>query len=219
MIISKVYERGSTMLRDGTLVETIGKEVPNQLTLQSDKETVLKAAELINLFSQIPLENIKASLGTTEGQLAIAVLSCCVKENETKELTPMRMLVDELAEKLSAVDSNRDYISREALMIELNDVLKAKTITPYRRQRINRAFKRECLHCLGTGKVGKVISDTQKMYEPRKIKVGISNLDPECPTCNGTGIKPKKKEQGIELMGEEYTNKTEYPPPGGISIK
>lgn len=181
MILSKGLNK------DGTREDT-------RWTMESDKETINKAAELINLFAGIPLDNIKRCLDTTAGQLAVAVLTEGIKEGEYKELTPMKMLVDELQEKLSAVESNTDFVSRQALVRELDDVLRAKSITPYRRQRINRAFKRECLECLGTGKAGRVISDTgsyNSNITPRKVKIGVSQTDGDCPTCKGTGAKPK----------------------------
>lgn len=181
---------------------------PNgQWTLESEKETVQKAAELINLFAQVPLENIKTCLLTNEGNLAIEVLTHLIADNQMKELTPLRMLVDELNEKLAAVAYNKDYVSRGALLKELEDVLKAKSITPYRRQRINRALKRECLHCLGTGKAGKIIkTEERKLWKPAVIKVGVSTTDPECPTCKGTGIKPIVRDRVKEKEAEIASN-------------
>lgn len=186
MIISKVYREVGPNLQP--------REVTGEFNLQSDKETIHKAQELINLFSEVPLETIKTCLLTSEGQLAIAVLSNIVHPSNIPDLTPLKMLVDELQEKLSAVTYNKDYISREALMIELNDVLKAKSITPYRRQRINRALKRECLNCLGTGRAGTVISDeagSKYSGTRRKLRIGVSQTDNPCPTCKGSGIKPE----------------------------
>lgn len=223
MIISRVFKKTDLGIQDETALEPL----PNRLSMESDTETIQKAQELINLFAGIPLDNIKHALSTEAGQLALSVFESGIRKDKLHELVPIKMLCDELNEQLSGIESQKEYVPRHALIRELEDVLKAKTITPYRRQRINRALKRECLNCLGTGKKGKVISDTGRSYlpeSPRKIKVGVSQDSVDCPTCNGTGIKPRVKDEETKTIADasfldDSVSSDDDIPPGGIPIR
>lgn len=160
-----------------------------------------KMRELLNLFSAVPLTTIVSMLNSDAGRLAYAVLC---SETDT---APVRMLIDELQQSYLSSESTKAFISRQALMNELEDVLRAKSITPYRRSRINKALKRECLKCHGSGKQVRVVKGDSQFPAlfggSRKIRHEIDSRSPDCDHCKGTGINPK--EETVTLCGVTLT--------------
>lgn len=157
-------------------------------TMSGTIEAIDRAVELANLFSDVEVSAIKSMLHSDAGRLAYAVLC-----NQADTLV-VRALIDELQAQYLSSETAKPYVTRGALTAELEDILRAKTITPYRRSRINKALKRDCLHCHGGGKVPKVKridSGINTLLNPRRVRHEIDSRSPDCPTCKGTGIKPE----------------------------
>lgn len=174
-------------------------------------ETAQKAQLLMNIFHETPLDKIKQIFNSNRGLLAAEVIK------NLEELTPIRMLMDELVAEMTALEQpDKKYVSRAALMAELEDILKAKTITPYRRSRINNALKRACLNCLGGGKVVRTTSRREArggVSNQLIIRKEIDSRSADCRVCEGTGINPKHERSMTELLLCESEEKTI----GGIS--
>lgn len=167
-------------------------------TINCTREHADKMAELLNLFGDVDIEVIKNILSSDAGKLAHSVL---LNQGDT---TPVRELIDELMNNYLSVDSGKQFFTRQALINELEDVLRAKSITPYRRSRINKAFKRACIKCHGSGK--EVIvkhSGISTHFGQKHVRHEIDSRSPDCTHCGGTGIEPKKEGKIFTITRED----------------
>lgn len=155
-----------------------------------------KARELLNLFSGVPLDDIQAMFASNAGLLAYAVLC-----NQT-DTGIVRGLIDELQGEYLSSESLKPFITRQAMLNELEDILKAKTITPYRRSRINKALKRDCIACHGSGKQPRKIEQSRGLLGERRVKHEIDSRSPDCTHCQGTGRKDIKTGVIVEITEE-----------------
>lgn len=155
--------------------------------LTENEDVARKAIFLLRMFMDVDLATIMAMTNSNAGKLALYVL----KNNLAGDTTiPCKEMVDELIAEWKALDTGTKFVTRQALMDELADVLKTKSISVYRRSRINKALKRECIQCFGSGRIPKkVIRDEAGR---RIIRFEIASNYEDCPRCEGTGIEPEK---------------------------
>lgn len=175
------------------------------INLTGSKEECDKALELMNLFANVSLNTIKKMYNTDVGSLARAVLTSDL-DNEA-----VRCLVDELLGEWNAGDTSK-FVSRMALENELEDVLRAKSISAYRRSRINRAMKRACIACYGSGKapVKKTTDRGLPGISRPTQRWEVSSYGPDCIHCKGTGIHHKKNSPEVNEINDSGGER-EYP--------
>lgn len=162
---------------------------------------VEKMRELLNLFGDVPLDSIRRMLSSDAGRLARSILI------DNADTVAIKALIDELTNEYISADTNRKFVSRDAMLAELQDILNCKSITPYRRSRINKALKRECMKCHGSGKTprAKTVGGTGFGTRP-VIKHEIDSRSPDCEHCKGSGVNPSEI---VITMGEVKITKEE----------
>lgn len=161
-------------------------------TTRSDAqvEVICKIRMLWDMFGGATTEQIHRFFASEAGKLCKSIF-LSVKLGDYS--TPVRMLIDELLEQWRCSGDGELYVSRKDMMRELIDILNTKSITGYRKQRINQCLKCACIQCLGMGEIAKLTGSLKGGIGSRTYDRPGGRYIPDmekCPTCNGTGTNP-----------------------------